>query len=348
MQLYDDVLSPIIWVVSWIVVRFHELFSHMFLPDSGWAWGLSIVCLTVVIRAALIPLFVKQIKSMQAMQRVQPELKKVQAKYKKELERYKLDPVKKREVQQRQQQDTMALYKEHGTNPFASCLPMLIQMPFWGSLYRMLYDVANKVPIGVMTVGLVASARNAHIFGVPLSAHLTTASAQLTATGIGLHPANPVTVKIVIVVLIAVYVATQFTTQRQMMLKNAAPDNPMAQQQKMMLYVMPLFMVIFCLIAPMGVLIYLLTTNFWTMGQQFYILHNSPMPGSAAYLAREERQAAKAKAKAAGGATVGGAAAGAPAPATATPALATGVEDVKPAPVRRAQPKRTTKSKRKR
>jgi YidC/Oxa1 family membrane protein insertase len=343
MQLYDDVLAPIIWVVSWIVVRFHQLFSHIFLPDSGWAWGLSIVCLTVVIRAALIPLFVKQIKSMQAMQRVQPELKKVQAKFKKELERAKFDPVKKREVQQRQQKETMALYKEHGTNPFASCLPVLVQMPFWGSLYRMLYDVANKVPIGVMTVGLVASARNAHIFGVPLSAHLTTATAQLTATGIGLHPANPVTVRVVIVVLIAIYVATQFTTQRQMMLKNAAPDNPMVQQQKMMLYVMPFFMVIFCLIAPMGVLIYLLTTNFWTMGQQFYILHNSPMPGSRAYLAREERHAAKAKL---GAGTPAGPAVAAGAGATA--ALATGVEDAKPAPVQRTQPKRTTKSKRKR
>ena len=335
MQVYDDILAPIIWVVSWIVVRFHALFSHIFNPDSGWAWGLSILCLTIVIRAALIPLFVKQIKSMQAMQRVQPEIKKLQAKYKKEMERAKFDPIKKREVQARQQKDTMALYKEHGTNPFASCLPVLVQMPFWGSLYRMLYQVANKIPVGVMTAALVTSARNAHVFGVPISAHLTTPTAQLTATGTGLRPADPLTVKIVIIVMILVYVATQFTTQRQMMLKNAAPDNPMAQQQKLMLYVMPVFMALFCLIAPMGVLIYLLTTNFWTMGQQFYILHNSPMPGSKAYLAWEQRQAEKQKLV----------------PSTAaagSPALATGVEDAKPAPVVRVQPKRTSKSKRKR
>jgi YidC/Oxa1 family membrane protein insertase len=331
MQLYDDVLQPIIWVVSWLVVRFHQLFSHVFSPDSGWAWGLSIVCLTIVIRAALIPLFVKQIKSMAAMQKVQPEIKKLQAKYKKELEKAKFDPVKKREIQGRQQRDTMALYKEHGTNPFASCLPAVVQMPFWGSLYRMLYQVANNIPVGVMTAALVASARRAHVFGVPISAHLTTPAAQLTATGAGLRPADPTLVKIVIVLMIIVYVATQFTTQRQMMLKNAAPDNPMAQQQKMMLYVMPVFMACFCVIAPMGVLIYLLTTNFWTMGQQFYILHNSPMPGSKAYLAREQRQSAKSKLM----------------PATA-PLLASGMEEPKPAPAVRIQPKRTSKSKRKR
>ncbi|HEV2640569.1 MAG TPA: membrane protein insertase YidC [Actinocrinis sp.] len=342
MQVYDDILAPIIWVVSWIVVRFHQLFSNVFNPDSGWAWGLSILCLTIVIRAALIPLFVKQIRSTQDMQRVQPELKALQAKYKKELERAKLDPVKKREVQQRQQRDTMALYKEHGTNPFSSCLPVLIQMPFWGSLYRMLYQVANKIPVGVMTTALVTSARNAHVFGVPISAHLTTPAAQLTASGVGLRPADPTTVKIVIIIMIAIYVATQFTTQRQMMLKNAAPDNPMVQQQKMMLYVMPFFMVVFCFIAPMGVLIYLLTTNFWTMGQQFYILRNSPVPGSPAYLAKEQRQAEKQAARESKRA---------PQAIPGTAALATGVEDTAPpAPLipPRVQPKRTTKSKRKR
>jgi len=326
MQVYYDILAPIIWLVSWIVVRFHQLFGAIgFAPNSGWAWGLSIVCLTVLIRAALIPLFVKQIKSMQAMQKLQPELKLLQAKFKKELERYKNDPAKTKEIRQRQSQTQMALYKKNGTNPFASCLPMLAQMPFWGALYRMLYDVANLTRVGVLTPALVLSASAAHVFGVPISAHLTTATAKLTAEG-----SNPATVKIVIVAMIAVYVATQFSTQRQMMLKNAAPDNPMVQQQKMMLYVMPLFMIVFCLIAPMGVLIYLLTTNFWTMGQQFYILHNSPMPGSRAYLAWEQRQAAKRK-------------------GPATPALAAGVEDARPAAgPQRVQPKRTTKAKRKR
>jgi YidC/Oxa1 family membrane protein insertase len=140
---YDKLLSPIMWIISWGVVEFHKLFSLVFQPNSGWAWGLSIVFLTLAIRALLIPLFVKQIKSMRAMQVIQPEVKALQDKYKREIERAKFDPVKKREVQQKQQRETMALYKEHGTNPFSSCLPVLAQSPFWGALYRLLFNVAN-------------------------------------------------------------------------------------------------------------------------------------------------------------------------------------------------------------
>jgi len=279
-QWYDQLLSPLIWGVSWIIVQFHKLFSLVFQANSGWAWGLSIVFLTLVIRAALIPLFVKQIKSMRAMQVVQPEVKKLQEKYKKELDRARLDPVRKREIQQKQQREMMALYKEHGTNPFASCLPLIVQMPFFTALYRLLYNVSNGKSLFFMTLPLVASAKEAHIFGAPISAHFNTPVAQLEG-------ASPTTVKSVIIVMTVIYVATQFITQRQMILKNSAPDNPMVQQQKMMMYIMPVFMAFFCFIAPVGVLIYLLTTNFWTMGQQFYVLHNSPLPGSKAHEAPE-------------------------------------------------------------
>ncbi len=291
MQWYDQLLSPLIWGVSWIIVQFHKLFGTVFAPTSGWAWGLSIVFLTLVIRAALIPLFVKQIKSMRAMQVVQPEVKKLQEKYKKELERAKFDPARKREVQARQQREMMALYKEHGTNPFASCLPLIVQMPFFTALYRLLYNVANLHPIFFMSTVLVASANQAHIFGAPISAHFN-------ATAKTLNGSSPTTVKGVIIGMTIVYVATQFITQRQMILKNSAPDNPMVQQQKAMMYIMPVFMAFFCFIAPVGVLIYLLTTNFWTMGQQFYVLHNSPLPGSKAHEAHLARQAAKAAKKA--------------------------------------------------
>jgi YidC/Oxa1 family membrane protein insertase len=291
-QWYDKILGPLIWGVSWIIVQFHKLFSLVFMSNSGWAWGLSIVFLTLVIRAALIPLFVKQIKSMRAMQVVQPEVKKLQDKYKKELERYRLDPVKKREVQARQQREIMALYKEHGTNPFASCLPLLVQMPFFTALYRLLYNVANAHALFFMTNDLVGSAKQAHIFGAPISAHFNATAAQLGG-------ASPTTVKVVIIIMTVVYVVTQFITQRQMILKNSAPDNPMVQQQKMMMYIMPVFMAFFCFIAPVGVLIYLLTTNFWTMGQQFYVLHNSPLPGSKAHEAHLQRLEAKAAKRAA-------------------------------------------------
>jgi YidC/Oxa1 family membrane protein insertase len=343
-QWYDHLLSPLIWGVSWIIVQFHKLFSHLFLADSGWAWGLSIVFMTLVIRAALIPLFVKQIKSMRAMQVVQPEVKKLQEKYKKELERAKLDPVRKREIQQRQQRDTMALYKEHGTNPFASCLPLLVQSPFFTALYRLLYNVANGVPMYFMTNHLVTSVNKAHIFGAPISARFSASSATLA-----LHGSTVGNVKIVIVFMTVVYVTTQFITQRQMLLKNSAPDNPMVQQQKMMMYFMPLVMAFFCFIAPIGVLIYLLTTNFWTMGQQFYVLHNSPLPGSKAHEAHLRRQAAKAEKKAAKGGepksdlTVS---VGAPAPAVVDAAQDAGSKSQRNQPSR-SQPSRTTRSQRK-
>jgi YidC/Oxa1 family membrane protein insertase len=338
-QWYDHLLSPLIWGVSWIIVQFHELFSHIFLANSGWAWGLSIVFMTLVIRAALIPLFVKQIKSMRAMQVVQPEVKKLQDKFKKELERAKLDPVRKREIQQRQQRETMALYKEHGTNPFASCLPLLVQSPFFTALYRLLYNVANGVPMYFMTTTLVKSVNKAHILGAPISAHFNTKASALALAG-----SSSANVKLVIAGMTIIYVATQFITQRQMLLKNSAPDNPMVQQQKMMMYFMPLLMAFFCYIAPIGVLIYLLTTNFWTMGQQFYVLHNSPLPGSQAHEAHLRRKAAKAAKKAARN--------GEPADAVTVSvgvanSTANVVEDARPRQPQRAQPSRSTRSQRK-
>jgi YidC/Oxa1 family membrane protein insertase len=274
---------------------------------------------------------------MRAMQAIQPEVKKLQNKYKAELERAKLDPVKKREVQQRQQRDTMALYKEHGTNPFSSCLPLLVQTPFFGALYRMLYLVAGGTKVGVMTAVLVASANRAHIFGAPISAHYGTTAKQLALSG-----SNTTNVKIVIVSMTIVYVVTAFITQRQMLLKNSAPDNPMVQQQKMMMYVMPVMMAIFCFIAPLGVLIYLLTTNFWTMGQQFFVIHNSPLPGSKAHEAHLARKAAK-EAKKNGG---DGAAAQSTIVAGVGGRGQEKVEDAQPKP-QRNQPTRTTKSQRK-
>lgn len=288
---YDTVLSPIMWVISWLVVQFHRLFSLVFSPNSGWAWGLAIVFLTLTIRVALIPLFVKQIKSMRAMQVIQPEIKALQDKYKRDLERAKFDPVKKREIQQKQQREMMALYKEHGTNPFSSCLPVLAQSPFWASLYRLLYNVANGTHFAFMTPALVVSINSAHVFGAPISAHFN-------SVGAALHGASSANVKAVAGAMIVICMLTQFITQRQMILKNSTQDNPMVKQQKMLMYVMPLMLGLFYLIAPIGVLIYMLTSNLWTMGQQFYVLHNNPTPGSLAHEEHLARKAAKAAKKA--------------------------------------------------
>jgi len=274
------------WVISWLVVQFHRLFSLVFNANSGWAWGLAIVFLTLTIRVALIPLFVKQIKSMRAMQVIQPEIKALQDKYKRDLERAKFDPVKKREIQQKQQREMMALYKEHGTNPFSSCLPVLAQSPFWASLYRLLYNVANGTHFAFMTPALVVSINSAHVFGAPISAHFN-------SVGEALHGESSADVKAVSGAMIVICMLTQFITQRQMILKNSTQDNPMVKQQKMLMYIMPLMLGLFYLIAPIGVLIYMLTSNLWTMGQQFYVLHNNPTPGSLAHEEHLARKAAK-------------------------------------------------------
>lgn len=331
---YDKLLSPIMWVISWLVVEFHKFFSLMFQPNSGWAWGLSIVFLTLSIRALLIPLFVKQIKSMRAMQVIQPEVKALQDKYKRELERAKFDPAKKREVQQRQQRETMALYKEHGTNPFSSCLPVLAQSPFWGALYRLLYNVANGKTFAFMTAALVASINQAHVLGAPISARFASPESTLVKVG-----SSATDVKTVVVGLTLICMATQFITQRQMVLKNSNKDNPMVQQQKMLMYVMPLVMGFIYLLAPLGVLIYMFTSNLWTMGQQFYVLHNNPTPGSLAHEEHLKRKAAKAAKK--GNSPVADAVAVPQDEAPAASLTSTG----RPKP-QRNQPSRTTKSQR--
>ena len=331
---YDKLLSPIMWVISWAIVQFHRLFSLVFAANSGWAWGLSIVFLTLAIRAALIPLFVKQIKSMRAMQVIQPEVKALQDKYKRELERAKFDPVKKREIQQKQQRETMALYKEHGTNPFSSCLPVLAQSPFWGALYRLLYNVANGKTFAFMTVGLVASINQAHVLGAPISAHFATPEATLAKVG-----SSATDVKSVVIGMTLICMATQFITQRQMVLKNSNKDNPMVQQQKMLMYVMPLVMGFIYLLAPLGVLIYMFTSNLWTMGQQFYVLHNNPTPGSLAHDEHLKRKAAKAAKKGKAPVELTDAAPKDEAPAASL--TSTG----RPKP-QRNQPSRTTKSQR--
>jgi YidC/Oxa1 family membrane protein insertase len=121
--------------VSWVLVLWHQFWSLFLDPDSGWAWTLSIVGLVVVIRILLIPLFVKQIRAQRNMQAIQPQLKEIQAKYAGDKER--------------QSQEMMALYKETGTNPLSSCLPILLQAPIFFALFRVLQNIAAEVPVGV-------------------------------------------------------------------------------------------------------------------------------------------------------------------------------------------------------
>ena len=275
----DTVLYPLEWVVAWLMVNFHQAFSFIGLPkDSGFTWSLSIVGLVIVIRIVLIPLFVKQIHASRRMQLIQPEMQKIQKKYK-----GKTDP----ESRQAMTQETMGLYKRTGTNPFSSCLPILLQSPVFFALFRVLQSlpkIAKGAPeIGLMTRDLARSAEGSTVFGAPLSSYFV---------GAGESPL-PLNTQIVTVVLIILMSATTFTTQRQLMMKNMpanALDNPFAKQQKVLLYLMPLFFAFSGVNFPIGVLLYWTTTNVWSMGQQFYTIRRMPAPGSPAEKALEARR----------------------------------------------------------
>ncbi|MFF7095832.1 membrane protein insertase YidC [Streptomyces rubradiris] len=258
--------------VSWVIVQFHKVYGAIFGPDTGWAWGLSIVSLVILIRICLIPLFVKQIKATRAMQTLQPEMKKIQ-------ERYKND-------RQRQSEEMMKLYKESGTNPLSSCLPILAQSPFFFALYHVLAGIASGKKIGVIDADLLESARNAHIFGAPLAAKFFSSESQVSA----LH-ASLTDVRVVTAIMIVLMSASQFYTQRQLMTKNVdtTVKTPFMQQQKMLMYIFPVMFAVLGVNFPVGVLIYWLTTNVWTMGQQMYVIHNNPTPGSKAQAAYLER-----------------------------------------------------------
>ncbi|MEU6349391.1 membrane protein insertase YidC [Streptomyces sp. NPDC047072] len=267
-SLFSFITTP----VSWVIVQFHKVYGAIFGPDTGWAWGLSIVSLVILIRICLIPLFVKQIKSTRAMQTLQPEMKKIQ-------ERYKND-------KQRQSEEMMKLYKETGTNPLSSCLPILAQSPFFFALYHVLNGIATGSTIGVINDSLLASARKAHIVGAPLAAKFTDGSSKVEALGASLTD-----VRVVTAVMIVLMSASQFYTQRQLMTKNVdtTVKTPFMQQQKMLMYVFPVMFAVFGINFPVGVLVYWLTTNVWTMGQQMYVIHNNPTPGSKAQAAYLER-----------------------------------------------------------
>ncbi|MEE1754366.1 membrane protein insertase YidC [Streptomyces sp. SP18CS02] len=260
-SLFSFITTP----VSWVIVQFHKLYGAMFGPDTGWAWGLSIVSLVVLIRICLIPLFVKQIKSTRNMQALQPKMKAIQ-------ERYKND-------KQRQSEEMMKLYKETGTNPLSSCLPILAQSPFFFALYHVLSSIASGKTIGVIDQPLLESARQAHIFGAPLAATFTDSAEKVASLD-----ASITSVRIVTAIMIIMMSASQFYTQRQLMQKNVdlTVKTPYMQQQKMLMYIFPVIFAVMGINFPVGVLVYWLTTNVWTMGQQMYVISQNPTPGSKA------------------------------------------------------------------
>jgi YidC/Oxa1 family membrane protein insertase len=241
----------------------HGLFA--FAGDAAWGW--AIIALTVVIRVLLLPLAIKQTRSMRAMQSIQPRVKAIQAKHKVDRDLLRRDPQAYKDRKAKAQEEVMALYKAEGVNPAAGCLPLVLQMPVFIALYQ------------VLRRGHALADGRFYFPGLTL---------ETTAGAAGVWGW----------VLIVTMAASMFWTQRQMLgRQQATADAAQLQQQKIMMYVMPLAFGAFARNFPLGILLYWVTTNLWTMGQQAIMIrevtHHPAVPeattgkGSAA-AAKEE------------------------------------------------------------
>ena len=275
--MWDKILYPFAYAIAWLWVRIHDLLVLLgFGSGAGLAWVISIILLTILVRALIIPLYLKQIKSSRGMYAIQPEMKKIQAKYK-----GKTDMASR----QRQQEEISALQKKHGFSPFASCLPALAQMPVFFGMYRAIYAVSSIADstynvggqhvdsLGSIDQAIATEIHTSTVFGVPLSHTIYSGDGTLAVA--------------VFIFFIIVMVATQFFTIRmsfgQNMPKNQDPNNPMVRSQKSMMYMMPALFIFSGLFFQMGIVIYTTTAGIWAYLQTLWLLRNLPSPGSPAY-----------------------------------------------------------------
>jgi len=260
-----SILNPLFEAVAWVIMRIHAWLSVPFGASSGWAWGLSIVILVMLMRLVMVPLFVKQVRSQRKMQAHMPQLQELR-------KRYKGD-------KQRLNEETMKFYKENGINPLGGCLPLVAQLPVFWALFNVLRAIADwqpgQVPKYGLTVPVVESAREARIFG-----------ASLADKFLFPLPHQTLSSRLVILVFVLVSAATTYLTMRQsqkrgMMQQGPVdPDNPAANMQKYMMYIAPFF-ALSGLYWQFGLVIYWVTTNVWTLGQQHVLFRNLPIVGSA-------------------------------------------------------------------
>ncbi len=215
MDIIGTILWPIKWVVELILVAWHWLLTTMGMdPAAGITWVLAIVGLTVVVRAALIPIFVRQIKNQRRMLEIAPQLKKIQDKYKGKKDQFS------REAMSR---ETMELYKKTGTNPLSSCLPLLLQMPVFFSLFQVLNGAqSGKAGVGPLNATLAQQFGNATLFGVaPLH--------QSFQGAMNAHPPQ-VAVMVIAAVMVVLMTGSQFLTQLQIVSKNMSPETKASPQ----------------------------------------------------------------------------------------------------------------------
>jgi YidC/Oxa1 family membrane protein insertase len=222
-----NILQPLIDVANGVLQFFHD--------SAGLSWGMSIIALTVVTRALLIPLTYKQLKGMRAMQALQPQIKELQEKYKND--------------KQRMQQEMMRFYKENKVNPLASCLPLLAQLPVFITLF---YVLRHELPPDM---------------GCPEAGHCAAYGAEF----LFIHDLTGKATGAELITLLILYVGTQLAS-------GAVMAVTADKSQRMMMFALPLIFVPFILSFPAGLILYWITTNFWTIGQQLVIKRIIPPP----------------------------------------------------------------------
>jgi YidC/Oxa1 family membrane protein insertase len=250
-------LEWIYWSISWILLRWHQMWDAI-LPDraflaTNWDWILAIVFLVITVRIILFPIFVKQIRSQRAMQAIQPKMKELQEKHKGDRETL--------------QKEMMELYRKEKVNPLMGCLPIFLQIPVFLGLFHVLRRISttnSKSELYGWTKNEFLSAAVARLFDAPIT--------NSFATG-------DTIVKIVAGILVIIMMATTFLTSRQMILKTGWSVDPQQRMiQKLMLYGIPFSLLLSGWYFPIGVIIYWVTQNLFSLGQQFWVLHKYPPP----------------------------------------------------------------------
>lgn len=261
-------LDWIYYAISWILLRWHDLWNAIGVPDgrflgTNWTWVLAIVFLVVTVRVILFPIFVKQIKSQRAMQALQPKIKELQEKHKGDRETL--------------QKEMMELYRAEKANPLMGCLPMVLQIPVFLGLFHTLRRLSPTNPHPTLygwTAGEFHDATTSALFTAPLPAKFGSTAAELSAL-----QANGTTVKIIAGILVLIMMATTYATSRQMILKTGWAEDPQQKMiQRLMLYGIPLSLLVSGSLFPIGVVIYWVTNNLFSLGQQQWVLRKFPPP----------------------------------------------------------------------
>jgi YidC/Oxa1 family membrane protein insertase len=253
------ILNPFYDAVAWVLTRLHGILAVPFGYNSGWSWALAIIVLVVLMRLILVPLFVKQMHSQRKMAALAPQVAALRKKYKND--------------KQTMNQEVMKLYQENGANPLAGCLPLVVQLPVFFALFSVLRAVAEgQIKYG-LTAREVYSAQHAHILWATIADRIVTSPLPPYTLAPG-----PVSAKIEIGIVVLISATTTFLTVRQSVKRGIGqvgqdPNNPMANSQKYMMYIAPLF-ALSGLYWQFGLVMYWVTTNLWTLGQQYVLFRN--------------------------------------------------------------------------